>query len=252
MNYINIVFFFIVIIAIIFIVKFNKKNNGQVKTMNYTEENTMENDDSEMSETIKDELDESEIQQVQNIKREKHLKKREKHLKKKEKKDMAFLDIGINNQNIGRIVIELFSKITPKTCNNFKALCVNPKYSYKKCPIHRIIQNFMIQMGDFTNGDGTGGMSIYGDRFEDENFTVKHDQPYLVSMANAGPNTNGSQFFITTVETPHLDGKHVVFGKVIEGFEIIDILNNVKTDNRDKPIENIRIINCGTIDDETN
>ncbi len=103
----------------------------------------------------------------------------------------------------------------------------------------------MIQGGDYTRGDGTGGKSIYGQHFEDENFELVHDRPYLLSMANAGPNTNGSQFFITTTETPHLDGKHVVFGEVIEGFEIIDELNNTRTDANDKPYDNIIIMDCG-------
>ena len=103
----------------------------------------------------------------------------------------------------------------------------------------------MIQGGDYTNGDGTGGKSIYGSYFEDENFDIVHDRPYLLSMANAGPNTNGSQFFITTKETPHLDGKHVVFGEVIDGFELIDKLNVVRTDANDKPYDNITILDCG-------
>jgi cyclophilin family peptidyl-prolyl cis-trans isomerase len=102
----------------------------------------------------------------------------------------------------------------------------------------------MIQGGDYENNNGTGGQSIYGRKFDDENFKLTHDRPYLLSMANAGPNTNGSQFFITTVNTPHLDGKHVVFGEVISGFEIIDKLNNVKTDNDDKPFTDIIISNC--------
>jgi peptidyl-prolyl isomerase D len=103
----------------------------------------------------------------------------------------------------------------------------------------------MLQSGDFTNYNGTGGVSIYGKQFEDENFKLKHDRPYLLSMANSGPNTNGSQFFITTQETPHLNGKHVVFGEVIKGFEIVKKLNLTKTDNDDKPVDNIVISDCG-------
>ena len=122
-------------------------------------------------------------------------------------------------------------------------LCKNK--TYKNCIFHRIIKDFMIQGGDYENNDGTGGKSIYGRKFEDENFEIKHHKPYLLSMANSGSNTNGSQFFITTVETPHLDGKHVVFGEVIKGFEIIYKLNNIKTDDNDKPISNIVISDAG-------
>jgi cyclophilin family peptidyl-prolyl cis-trans isomerase len=158
------------------------------------------------------------------------------------KQDLVFMDIGINNKNMGRLIIELFSDIVPKTCDNFRELC---NKSYKGCPFHRIISDFMIQGGDFTSGNGTGGMSIYGHKFNDENFDIPHDQPYLLSMANSGRNTNGSQFFITTSETPHLDGKHVVFGRVIEGQDIVDELNNVETDGGDRPVDKITILNCG-------
>lgn len=166
----------------------------------------------------------------------------------KKKEDLVYMDIGINGEYVGRIIIKLFSDIVPKTCNNFRTLCNNnKKLSYNKSPFHRIIKDFMIQGGDFTNENGTGGMSIYGDKFEDENFIIPHDQPYLLSMANSGSNTNGSQFFITTNDTPHLDGKHVVFGIIIRGYEIIDELNNSETDRNDRPIKNIRIIDCGKI-----
>ncbi len=164
--------------------------------------------------------------------------------KEKQKKDLVFMDIGINNKNIGRIVIELFSEVVPKTCQNFRVLC---QKEYIGSPFHRIIKDFMIQGGDFTNGNGTGGMSIYGEKFSDENFDILHDQPYLLSMANSGKNTNGSQFFITTGEAEHLDGKHVVFGRIVDGFEIIDELNNSETGNKDNPIDNITILNSGVI-----
>ena len=158
------------------------------------------------------------------------------------------MEISIDKNIIGKIIIELYEDNVPYTCKNFKTLCMNKNnLSYKNCPFHRIIKDFMIQGGDFTNGDGTGGVSIYGEKFKDENFIFKHDKPYLLSMANAGPDTNGSQFFITTMETPHLDNKHVVFGEVIKGFEIIDYLNNVKIDNNDRPIHNIFISNCGVL-----
>ena len=105
----------------------------------------------------------------------------------------------------------------------------------------------MIQGGDYEKGDGTGGKSIYGTTFDDENFEIKHDKPYMISMANSGPNSNGSQFFITTVHTPHLDGKHVVFGEIVDGIKIIKKINEILTDHTDKPIYEVKIINCGIV-----
>jgi cyclophilin family peptidyl-prolyl cis-trans isomerase len=182
---------------------------------------------------------------IKNIQIIKQIRKTPKKIKKaKPIQDLVFIDIGIDNKYIGKIIILLFSDVVPITCNNFRILCKNK--SYLGSPFHRIINNFMIQGGDFTNGDGTGGKSIYGNKFDDENFDIFHTEPYLLSMANSGKNTNGSQFFITTNKTPHLDNKHVVFGKIITGFHIIDKLNKIKTDENDKPIKNVTIINCGT------
>ncbi|AYV79183.1 MAG: hypothetical protein Faunusvirus4_24 [Faunusvirus sp.] len=155
----------------------------------------------------------------------------------------VFFEMMVNNINEGRIVMELFDEIVPKTTNNFKILC---KEKYKNSIFHRVIPDFIIQGGDFTRGDGTGGTSIYGDSFPDENFTLKHDKAGLLSMANSGPDTNGSQFFITLAPTPHLDNRHVVFGRVVDGFDMVKKINKVFAKN-DKPIVDCVIVNSGII-----
>ncbi len=158
----------------------------------------------------------------------------------------VFFDITANNQPIGRITFELFSD-TPKTSENFKVLCNNEQgKGYKGCVFHRIIPNFMIQGGDFTTGDGTGGKSIYGSKFKDEHFEHKHNEPFLLSMANSGPDTNGSQFFITTVCCPWLDGKHVVFGRVTDGHNVVKTLEALGSASG-KTSKRILISECGEL-----
>ena len=166
----------------------------------------------------------------------------------------VFFDVTIGGQPAGRIVFELYSDIVPKTAENFRCLCTGEKgqgksgkpLHYKGCKFHRVIPDFMIQGGDFTAGNGTGGESIYGSKFQDENFKEKHTGPGLLSMANAGPNTNGSQFFITTVPCPWLDGKHVVFGKVVEGMDVVKALE--KCGSRDGKTSKVcAIADCGQL-----
>ena len=150
----------------------------------------------------------------------------------------AYFDVSVGGEEKGRIEFELYDDTVPKTVNNFLAICNGfNNLHYAGCGFHRIIKNFMIQGGDVTKGDGTGGESIYGGKFDDEAFIDTHVEPFLLSMANAGRHTNGSQFFITTAKCPHLDGKHVVFGRVVSGQEIVTLLENAAVDDSDKPLQ---------------
>ncbi|CAG9466964.1 unnamed protein product [Pedinophyceae sp. YPF-701] len=170
-----------------------------------------------------------------------------------EKNPVVFFDITIGDVPAGRIKMELWADVAPKTAENFRQFCTGEHrkangqpVGYKNCPFHRIIKDFMLQGGDFVKGDGTGAMSIYGTRFADENFTARHTGPGLLSMANSGPGTNGCQFFITCAKTDWLDGKHVVFGRVVgDGMLVVRKMENVACGQNNKPLMTVKIVECG-------
>jgi len=161
----------------------------------------------------------------------------------------VFFDIAIDSKPSGRIIFQLFDDRVPRTARNFRELATGQHgFGYSGSRFHRVIPGFMVQGGDFTNHNGTGGKSIYGPKFADENFALAHTEPFLLSMANAGTNTNGSQFFITTVKTPWLDKRHVVFGKVLEGTDVVKAIEGHGSE-MGKPNATITITSSGTVDE---
>ncbi|KAK5133277.1 Peptidyl-prolyl cis-trans isomerase H [Meristemomyces frigidus] len=170
-----------------------------------------------------------------------------------ESNPVVFFDVTVGGEPLGRITMELFADTVPRTAENFRQYCTGETKNhlgrpqgYKGSKFHRVIKDFMIQGGDFLNGDGTGSASIYGTKsFADENFKLKHDTPGLLSMANSGKDTNGSQFFITCVPTAFLNDKHVVFGKVVDGMDVVKKVENVRCGRDDKPNQEVAIAQCG-------
>jgi len=168
---------------------------------------------------------------------------------------MFFFDVSIGGKPAGRLLMQLRDDVVPKTAANFRALCTGEKgvgksgkpLHYKGSAFHRIIPNFMCQGGDFTVGNGTGGESIYGMKFTDENFKLRHDRAGILSMANSGRHTNGSQFFIITTPTPHLDNRHVVFGQVVEGIDVLQKMEACGSSPDGKTKQTVLITDCGVV-----
>jgi cyclophilin family peptidyl-prolyl cis-trans isomerase len=231
MNY-KLIFISILIIIICYTIYKLYKNKKELEQINSIQQNNIQQNlinEIKNNEIKNNEIKNNEIKPI---------------IKQEKKGTRIFFDLYIGKNSLGRIIILCYDEICPKTVENFVSLS---KIEYKGSIFHRVIKDFMIQGGDFENSDGTGGESIYGKTFEDENLSLKHSRKGLLSMANAGPNTNGSQFFITLAPCNHLDGKHVIFGEVIEGMKYIDMIGELETNENDRPIQDVTIYNSGVL-----
>ena len=228
-----------VIIIYLLIVKINNEPSQTEKKNNNIESKMMEAaQDSDIEEEF-EEIDTEDANSFFNMTETEHF---DQNIDDTEKTSV-YLDLVTQGYQ-GRVIIELNLGVVPRTCNNFLELCTQK--AYKNSKFHRVIKDFMIQGGDFTNGDGTGGMSIYGNNFDDENFKLKNKKG-TISMANSGPNTNSSQFFINLIDTPWLDNKHVVFGTVVKGFDLVEWVANQPVSENDEPINEVIIEDCGVL-----
>jgi peptidyl-prolyl isomerase D len=226
MNY-KIIIISIIIIIICYTIYKLYKNKKEIEQIQYIQQNNIQQKlNNEINNEINNKI------------------KTNKPIIENKKGTRVFFDLYIGKHPLGRIVILCYDDICPKTVDNFVSLS---KIEYKGSIFHRVIKDFMIQGGDYENQDGTGGESIHGKTFEDENLSLKHNRKGLLSMANAGPNTNGSQFFITLGPCNHLDGKHVIFGEVIEGIKYVDMIGDLETNGDDRPIQDVTIYNCGVL-----
>jgi peptidylprolyl isomerase len=248
LSILSLIIFFILTIAFLYLISNDNLSKNKKKIIRKTNSYLEQKSKAKKSKRVKKQKIDKDLT-IDSLSHDNNLSNRMSSLLSeiKQKEKYVFMDIAINREPVGRILIKLFDDVVPKTCLNFRCLATGVKgFGYEGSTFHRIIPGFMIQGGDIDGLNGRGGKSIYGGKFSDENFKICHSEPGMISMANSGPDTNGSQFFITTDDngTPHLDGKHVVFGKVIEGMDIIYKLDSLGSDDG-TPDREIMIIRSG-------